>query len=564
MALLSSCQPGFVHRLSGDSLEDGLLTGGKTADGRNLTTASNDGAIQTLKEKITPNKMNLALASAIQAVSVEQTDRNGKVVLDNPERLKIEINLKRGYAKAETLNFDVSVKGAAGNLEFKNYSTTDAVGFRLSGQCDGDDCKKITMRLQRVISFGKEADAGFVYRTRGAKGRNLRITELGELSGAPRLLQLNQAMLAGRVSGNLTTTEVAWGTSTFGIRLNSEDQKICLSGLLVQTNDADEQVRVTPCASSATPLRAVMFGNDGAGSIVLRMMENTAELMMIVVAEGDAILDEQIGGEPIAPPPVISGKLVLPVDIHNRITKVFEKDRNKAEVDAEIKRVWLGTRRSEIENFITRIQPNLPVLTSQLNKHGVPNEFIIITLIESAFFKVDGYPVQVTASPNSTATGPWQIVDTTAPELGIKFFPTRKGKNKFDYNECDERAYIKESTGAAGVYFSRFLSRFQDPRLAVMAYHDGPGRVSGRVKSALESKRLSEANKNGLDFWIMFKMNMFPREKNGDRNYGADYVIKFLAAQFVARDPVRYGLTPISFEAIGSPGPAPVKPAKCI
>jgi hypothetical protein len=96
-----------------------------------------------------------------------------------------------------------------------------------------------------------------------------------------------------------------------------------------------------------------------------------------------------------------------------------------------------------------------------------------------------------------------------------------------------------------------------------MAYNMGAGGLNRRLNCINEKKNgattcsgsikpLQEYDAAGLDYWEIRRLNAAPRES-------IDYVPRFLAAQFVGREPSRYGFT---VDATGV-APAPGLPASC-
>ncbi len=551
------------------------LTGGKTDDGLDVTTASDDGEIESLKSRIDTSEANLNLAKGIIGLSVTLVDKNGKTVSANPERLKIEIYLKPGIAEKQTLAFDAPLTNQRDKKIFKNISAEDKQAFRVSGACGASDCKKVVLRLERT-GLTEKGEAGLIFRSRTVKGQGGE--DPTDYKTAAHLREVNRSLQANKVDGSLTTMEVAYGLSNFKMEVTTQSQKLCITGRYVLTTGHDERVNLSSCDGQNPNITATMIGNDGGGTIVLRLDEEGEDLSLLLLADDDDLLNQDPGGPGTTP--IISGDIRLPVDANSAVTLAMNKDRNRPEVKKRMQAVWLSQGLNDIRQWLTRIQPNLPVLSKGLNSHGVPNQFIVITLTESAFFKTAGYPVQVSAAQDSTATGPWQVVGRTAPELGLKIFPNQvlrvvgKGKSKRyirDFNKCDERAYLKESTLAAGKYFARFLRSFNDFKLAVLSYHDGQHRtneflecakkgskvctVNGKKKT-LTASRLKLAKDMNLDFWKLHTLGMLDQ-------VSSNYVLDFVAANLIAMNPGSYGVAPPSYQSIGSPAPAPVKPATC-
>jgi len=247
---------------------------------------------------------------------------------------------------------------------------------------------------------------------------------------------------------------------------------------------------------------------------------------------------------------------ILPIDLSNKITKAFELDRTNDAIQDRINNKWKKSYR--FLSFLSKAGPKFSEMIEQLKGTGVPNEMIFITLIESNYFVCPGFPVAV--SPVG-AVGPWQFMPKTAEwdVIGLKTKPlivtgthTVKGKVVHSYraDTDDERGDLAKSTAGGGRMFQYLFDMFpSDPKLALMAYNWGPHQVdrvldcgndATCLKKRLTAKsmqgRLSEIQAAGFDYWTVRDLNMAPKET-------IEYVLDFVSAQFIGRNPQRYGVT---------------------
>lgn len=591
-------RPGSLRVPIGNDPE---MTGGLTPDGRPLTAASGDHDIQDLKKRVdTKVADNVALAQAIVAAEITRVDSDGKPVQRNPDKLKITITFKPGYIAATEAKF-VGVLAqvqSAGTVGFSEVSATtqDASRFTLSAVCADRECNKTTLHLtQRTDSNtgSRSAVAALIVRQREASIQTrIAGAASADFKKSTHLEPLRRMLEAGAIA-RYETVEVAWGISKFALQIEAPPAKFCISGLLVETNDSDEPLSTACNGQAGTGVRAILVGNNNRGGLIINLIEDGAVLVMTALPrditsqpEKPDVPSEEIVPVPTDPiptspalptdpptavpatAPVVGrdtakpGTPRIPVDIQHSVTRQWEKDRGRAEINAAA-RVWVQAERSRTQQFLARIQPNLPLMTRTLNKHRVPNEFLTITMIESRYFVDAGYPVEVNSA--STATGPWQFLESTGRWLGLTTRPFRPGRKA---DPCDERAQLEPATNAAGRYFRMLLDEFpHDPRLAVMSYYWGNGNVNNAVnclqKESCISRRLgekgaarvAEIKRGGFDFWLVKEFNMAPRA-------ATSYVVNFVSGQFVLREPERYGLPTIDPRSIGATQPAPARTCK--
>ena len=108
--------------------------------------------------------------------------------------------------------------------------------------------------------------------------------------------------------------------------------------------------------------------------------------------------------------------------------------------------------------FFKRANRWFPVIEPILERHGVPNDFKYLALIESGLMNV--------VSP-AGATGFWQILEGTGRELGLEVNA-----------HVDERYHVEKATEAACKYLLNARERFGSWTLAAAAYNIGNARLS--------------------------------------------------------------------------------------
>ncbi len=108
--------------------------------------------------------------------------------------------------------------------------------------------------------------------------------------------------------------------------------------------------------------------------------------------------------------------------------------------------------------FFKRANRWFPVIEPILEKHGVPNDFKYLALIESGLMNV--------VSP-AGATGFWQFLEGTGREFGLEVNA-----------HIDERYHVEKATEAACKYLLNARERFGSWTLAAAAYNIGNARLS--------------------------------------------------------------------------------------
>lgn len=158
---------------------------------------------------------------------------------------------------------------------------------------------------------------------------------------------------------------------------------------------------------------------------------------------------------------------------------------------------------------IERIQNSTPMLkfyADELERQGIPLDFVILPLIES------GNNPQARSPAN--ALGLWQFMPQTASEWGLK-----RSMN------FDERVDVQKSTLAATKYLKSLHEHFHDWNLVLASYNWGPQSVERALKKGLRSP-------NGK-----INLNLLPLETQG-------YLINFYSYNRIIHD--NWNKTPLS------------------
>jgi membrane-bound lytic murein transglycosylase D len=113
--------------------------------------------------------------------------------------------------------------------------------------------------------------------------------------------------------------------------------------------------------------------------------------------------------------------------------------------------------------LIKRAHKYFPIIEPILKKHGVPDDFKYLALIESGLLNV--------TSP-AGARGFWQIMKGTAQENGLEV-----------NSNVDERYNIEKATEVACKYLNKSYKRFNSWTMAAAAYNAGNAGMSRRLKS---------------------------------------------------------------------------------
>jgi hypothetical protein len=124
---------------------------------------------------------------------------------------------------------------------------------------------------------------------------------------------------------------------------------------------------------------------------------------------------------------------------------------------------------------LKRANQFFPVIEPILAKHGIPNDFKYLALIESNF--------NIRALSGVKAAGFWQLMPETAKELGLEVT-----------DSVDERYHVAKSTEAACAYLNKAYAVFGSWVLTAAAYNAGIGRIKNAVAA--------QQTKDFEDLWL--------------------------------------------------------------
>jgi len=161
------------------------------------------------------------------------------------------------------------------------------------------------------------------------------------------------------------------------------------------------------------------------------------------------------------------------------------------------------------EKYLNRSAKYIPLMEKILEEEGIPHDIVYLPLIESGF--------NPHAYSYARAMGPWQFIYPTGKRYGLS--------RDWWY---DERRDFEKSTRAAARYLKDLYEEFNSWELALASYNGGEGRVRRTIKSQKTN-----------DFW---KLKLKKQTR--------DYVPLFMAAVMIAKQPEKYGFSPVYEEAL--------------
>lgn len=187
----------------------------------------------------------------------------------------------------------------------------------------------------------------------------------------------------------------------------------------------------------------------------------------------------------------------LPADFNDTVKKWIKYYQNK-------------DRRS-MNHYLSRSSRYLPKMKKIFKSHGLPEDLVYITLIESG--------LKSNARSRANAVGYWQFIRSTGRRYGLK-------QNYY----LDERRDFIHSTEAAAKYLKALYNLFGSWYLAMASYNVGENRIKNLVM------RYYTRN-----FWYLAKTRHLPLETR-------NYIPKFLAVRLIAKYPKKYGFNDVIYE----------------
>ena len=187
----------------------------------------------------------------------------------------------------------------------------------------------------------------------------------------------------------------------------------------------------------------------------------------------------------------IRDELSLPHPLHPRVAHSIK---------------WYARNPEYLQRVTRRARPYLAYIVHEIERRGLPIEFALLPIVESAFREFAYSP--------AGASGLWQFIPSTGRLYGLK--------QNWWY---DGRRDIVASTRAALDYLSKLLQDFDGDRLlAVAAYNWGEGNV-------MRAMARNRARGKPTDVWSL----KLPGETRG-------HVSRFLAIAAIVKEPERYGV----------------------
>ena len=149
---------------------------------------------------------------------------------------------------------------------------------------------------------------------------------------------------------------------------------------------------------------------------------------------------------------------------------------------------------------IKRANRYFPIIKPIIEEMGLPEDFVYLAVIESS--------LNVRAFSPSKAAGLWQLLSSTAKELGLEV-----------NDNVDERYNIIKSTRAACKYLKSAYDKYGSWITAAASYNAGCNRIS---------KELLQQNQNhAFDLWLNEETSR--------------YIFRLMAIKTIMENPVKYG-----------------------
>lgn len=151
--------------------------------------------------------------------------------------------------------------------------------------------------------------------------------------------------------------------------------------------------------------------------------------------------------------------------------------------------------------FFKRSSRYFPIIEPILKKHGIPEDFKYLPLIESGFMNV--------VSP-AGAVGFWQLMEAAGKETGLEI-----------KKEVDERYHLEKSTEAACKYLKQAYKEFGNWTMAAASYNMGMGGLKKQIKRQKAS-------------------NYYDLTLNSETSR---YIFRIMAIKEILENPEKYGFT---------------------
>jgi membrane-bound lytic murein transglycosylase D len=187
----------------------------------------------------------------------------------------------------------------------------------------------------------------------------------------------------------------------------------------------------------------------------------------------------------------------IPIVINNRVEQFIQ--------------FFQTTIRHKFITWLARSEKYIHFMKSVLKEHGLPEDLVYLSLIESGF--------DPNAYSRAKAVGLWQFIYLTGKRYGLRS----------DW-WVDERRDPEKSTIAAAKYLKDLYEMFECWYLAAAGYNAGEYKIIKAIKRYKTE-----------DFWKLSNYRYLKRETK-------DYVPLMIAATLVAKEPEKYGFTDVEYQ----------------
>lgn len=196
------------------------------------------------------------------------------------------------------------------------------------------------------------------------------------------------------------------------------------------------------------------------------------------------------------------------------------------------------TRKQQDRDYLIKslqtAQPFRPLVQTIFQSFGVAPPAALVTFIESSFFGSGKFKLET--NPESTASGPFQLLYGTAKDMGMKVFENAKGVLP---KAGDHRLFFVPSACGAADHLQKSVASIakKDSTMAIAAYYLGNGGVASQIHQALTG--VKPAKKDLLQ--LIKKYNLVYKDVARQRilpSHVITYVNRALALYFVTGNPI--------------------------
>ena len=241
---------------------------------------------------------------------------------------------------------------------------------------------------------------------------------------------------------------------------------------------------------------------------VLLSLGSGATVLLVVFLFSFNKTEETKGTDNTPEKTIIIGQKVVSWNIPTKFTFAGEEvPMEDTEVKERFDRELLVNTYWHTRTMLTlkRAKRWFPIITPILKKHGIPEDFKFLAVIESS--------LDPTATSYVEAVGMWQIMEGTAKELGLE---VREEKGD---PIIDERMHVEKATEAACKYLLKAHKEFGNWSLVAASYNGGVP----RVRELMETQQVD----NYYDLYLTTETYRF--------------VFRILATKEIFSNPEKYG-----------------------